>query len=106
MSSLVEGLVGPGRKSLQAPGQRREKSSPGGLAVRELSRPVPQRNEGSPNTVGVAIITMVHLRVSLPHDLGARILGNQEMPSLVALIVVLVATAASALPAESHEWYA
>jgi hypothetical protein len=49
---------------------------------------------------------MVHLRVSLPHDLGARILGNQEMPSLVALIVVLVATAASALPAESHEWYA
>ena len=28
------------------------------------------------------------------------------MPSLVALIVVLVATAASALPAESHEWYA
>jgi hypothetical protein len=42
---------------------------------------------------------MVHLRVSLP-------LGNQEMPSLVALIVVLVATAASARPAESHEWYA
>ena len=28
------------------------------------------------------------------------------MPSLVALIVVLVATAASALPAESHGWYA
>ena len=28
------------------------------------------------------------------------------MLSLVALIVVLVATAASALPAESHEWYA
>jgi hypothetical protein len=28
------------------------------------------------------------------------------MPTLVALIVVLVATAASALPAESHGWYA
>jgi hypothetical protein len=28
------------------------------------------------------------------------------MPSLVALIVVLVATAAFARPAESHEWYA
>ena len=28
------------------------------------------------------------------------------MLSLVALIVVLVATAAPALPAESHEWYA
>jgi hypothetical protein len=28
------------------------------------------------------------------------------MLSLVALIVVLVATAASALPVESHEWYA
>jgi hypothetical protein len=27
------------------------------------------------------------------------------MPSLMALIVVLVATAASALPADSHEWY-
>jgi hypothetical protein len=28
------------------------------------------------------------------------------MPSLMALILVLVATAASALPADSHEWYA
>ena len=28
------------------------------------------------------------------------------MLSLVALIVVLVATAASALPTKSHEWYA
>jgi hypothetical protein len=28
------------------------------------------------------------------------------MPSLIALSVMLIATAASALPAESHEWYA
>jgi hypothetical protein len=49
---------------------------------------------------------MVHLRVFRPYDLGARISEIQEMPSLVALIVVLVATAGSALPAESHEWYA
>ena len=29
-----------------------------------------------------------------------------QVPSVRRLIVVLVATAASALPAESHEWYA
>jgi hypothetical protein len=45
-------------------------------------------------------------KFSLPHDLGARILKIRKMPSLVALVVVLVAIAASALPAESHEWYA
>jgi len=32
--------------------------------------------------------------------------GDKEMLLLVALSVMLVATAASALPAESHEWYA
>ena len=74
VSTLVERLVGSGRKSLQAPGQSRERSSPGGLAGQRPSLPYSQRNEGSPNTGGIAIITMAHLRVSLPHDLGARIL--------------------------------
>jgi hypothetical protein len=74
VSTLAERLVGAGRKSLPAPGQIREKSSPDGLAGRRPSLPYSHRTEGSPNTVGIAIITMVHLRVSLPHDLGARIL--------------------------------
>jgi hypothetical protein len=47
---------------------------------------------------------MMHCGFSLPHDLKRSHFGDKEMLSLVALIVVLVATAASP-PAESHEWY-
>ena len=50
------------------------------------------------------MITMVHCGFP-PARSWCSHFGNQEMPSLMALIVVLVATAASALPAESHGWY-
>ena len=63
-----------GAEEPTSPGQSRERSSPGGLAGQRPSLPYSQRNEGSPNTGGIAIITMAHLPVALPHDLGARVL--------------------------------
>ena len=42
----VERLVGSGRKSLQAPGQRREKSNPGGVAGRRPSPPYSRETRG------------------------------------------------------------
>ena len=39
-----------------------------------LARPVPGGTRGSPNSVGIAMIIMMHRGFTLPHDLGARIL--------------------------------
>jgi hypothetical protein len=105
VAALLERLLGSGRKSLQAPGQRREKNRPGGLAGRGPSPALLSRNDGSPNSVGIAIITMMHCGFSLGPILRLAF-WDQEMLSLVALMALLVATVASALPAESHEWYA
>ena len=55
-STLVERLVGSGRKrGHQDPDRRRRKNSPGGLAGRRPSPPYSRRNDGSPNSVGIAM---------------------------------------------------
>jgi hypothetical protein len=70
LSRGLSGQGGRGASNAPARGERgaAQAAWPGEGLIRSCSR----RNEGSPYT-GIAIITMVHLRVSLPHDLGARI---------------------------------
>ena len=101
VSAPVERLVGSGRKSLQGAGQRREKHAQESLAGRRA----PRRNQWAPNNVGRAMIIMMHCVLLLPHDFQRAHFGEKEMLSVVALLVMLVATAASPLSAASHEWY-
>jgi hypothetical protein len=92
---MSKGSVRSGRKKgLRAPGQSREKNSPAAWPYESLVALFPEERRvaelwwGSHNHYGAPA-------GSLP-ALGARILENQEMPFLVALVVVLVAIAASA----------
>jgi hypothetical protein len=62
-----------------------------------LVRPYSRRNDGSPNRI--------RRRFSLPHDLVLALWRFEKMRSLVVLVATIVAIAASALPAGSHEWY-
>jgi hypothetical protein len=88
VSAPVERLVGSGRKSLQAAGQRRDKHAQESLTGRRAFR----RNQWAPNNVSRAMIIMIHCVLSLPHVL-ARAFWREGNALVVALLVMLAATA-------------
>jgi hypothetical protein len=84
VSTLVERPVGSRRKrGLQAPGQSRDKNGPGRLAGRRPSPPYSRWNEGSLHSIGIAIITRMHRRFSLPHDLTCNERDGRPVASRV-----------------------
>jgi hypothetical protein len=95
----VERLVGSGwKRGHQDPGRRLGRNSPGRLAGRRPSLALlPKERRVAPNRM--------RRRFSLPHDLVLALWRFEKMRSLVVLVATIVAIAASALPAGSHEWY-
>ena len=95
----VERLVGSGwKRGHQDPGRRLGRNSPGRLAGRRPSLALlPKERRVAPNRM--------RRRFSLPHDLVLALWRIEKMRSLVVLVATIVAIAASALPAGSHEWY-
>jgi hypothetical protein len=88
----VERLVGSTRKrDPQGPGRSRGKRSPGGRAGRRLSPAHYRRSDQPPTSGGIALVVR-QMRWFRHRRIFARTLEIPERRSLVALVVVLVAT--------------